>query len=240
MKSGRVDIPKLLFYVALSGAALFLAFSYGLHLGINQTTGFDTIMDTKKHIVESFGLVNKEITTVTKIHPTHFLQPSRYEGSGVTVNTSPDNQEDLILMAGFFENGNQLRLIKRDGTVVAKWPVEYSKIFADTSFLPRPPKTDWNVDTNGAMALPDGSVVFNFDYCGTVKLDRCGNVVLEAGACNPSFRGACPGRRILDTRKAISHTEQPFEYPPVFTAIFRGYHYEGIRRRQSPEGNLHS
>ena len=40
-----------------------------------------------------------------------------------------------------------------------------------------PPKTDWNIDIHGALALPDGSVVFNFDFGGLVKLDRCGNVV---------------------------------------------------------------
>jgi hypothetical protein len=80
-------------------------------------------------------------------------------------------------MSGFFENGNQLRLIERDGAVVAKWPVNFYDIFEDDTHIKRKPKTNWNTDTHGALVLPDGSVVFNFEYCGLVKLDRYGNVV---------------------------------------------------------------
>ena len=112
-----------------------------------------------------------------KIHPKNFLQPARYDGDGVTVNDVPGGREELILLSGFFEETNELRLIRRDGAIVARWPVRFSEIFRDTSYLQSPPATDWNVDTSGALALPDGSVVFNFTYAGLVKLDRCGEVV---------------------------------------------------------------
>ena len=77
----------------------------------------------------------------------------------------------------FFAKGNELRLIRRDGTILNRWPVEFSRIFPNPRHLSKPPKTDWNVDIHGALALPDGSVIFNFEYAGLVKLDRCGNII---------------------------------------------------------------
>jgi hypothetical protein len=72
-----------------------------------------------------------------------------------------------------------MRLIRQDGELVHRWPVRFSEIFKDTSHIKTEyfvPKTDWNVEIHGALALPDGSVVFNFERAGMVKMDRCGVV----------------------------------------------------------------
>jgi hypothetical protein len=85
-------------------------------------------------------------------------------------------------MAGFFDDGNELRLIRRDASIVARWPVAFSKIFTDTRHIHEPPATDWNTDTHGALIQPDGSVVFVFEYMGLVKLDRCGELEWKVAA----------------------------------------------------------
>jgi len=118
-----------------------------------------------------------EAFVISKIEPTHFLQPSRYPGSGVTTNKFLSNDRSFVLLAGFFEGNNQIRLVRRDGSVVAKWPLKFSEIFKDTSHIHLPPQTDWNIDVHGALVLPDGSVVFNFEYGGLVKIDRFNQVV---------------------------------------------------------------
>ncbi|MEO3428953.1 arylsulfotransferase family protein [Pelagibius sp. CAU 1746] len=128
-------------------------------------------------IRDSVVTVYEERFTLTGVLPDHFLQDARYDGDGVTVNDLPDGGRDLVLLSGFFEGNNQLRLIRRDGGVVARWPVVFSDLIPDTSYLPWPPAGDWNVDIHGALIEPDGSVVFNLEYSGLVKLDRCGRVL---------------------------------------------------------------
>lgn len=108
-----------------------------------------------------------------RLRPEHFLQPSRKPGSGVTVNSLPDVGE-LVLLTGFFEGDPGLRLIRRDGTVVASWRARFSELLPERLGTPGAPQTDWNVDLHGALIEPDGSVVFNFEYQGAVKLSRCG------------------------------------------------------------------
>jgi len=116
-----------------------------------------------------------EVPVLTRTRPVWHLRPARDEGNGVTINETQD--DDRVLLAGFFERGNQIRLIRRDGSVVARWPLAFSRIFTDTRHLQTPPETDWNTDTHGSLILPDGSVVFVFEYGGLVKLDRCGKVL---------------------------------------------------------------
>ena len=105
--------------------------------------------------------------------PVHFLQPSRKPGEGVSVNDVPQ-RADLVLLTGFFDDNPGLRLIRRDGTVVASWSAAFSRLMPERLPKPGAPKTDWNIDLHGSHIDPDGSVLFNFEYQGTVKLDRCG------------------------------------------------------------------
>jgi hypothetical protein len=169
----RFDISKFSFYAVSILAVLGLSFAFGLYSAHYETIVFETVQG----VAQSFRLVLEESSTLTKTHPSHFLQPAKYEGSGVTVNNATTDKEELIFMSGFFEGGNELRIIRRDGTIVARWPVIFSEIFPDASHMISPPTTDWNIDIHGAVALPDGSVVFNLVYAGVVKLDLLGNTV---------------------------------------------------------------
>ena len=104
------------------------------------------------------------------------LQPARGQGAGVVVNERPDDNA-LILLLGFFDNQTEARLIRRDGSVVKKWPLVYSEHFPDQNARVCDLATDLNVDAHGVVLSPDGELVFNYEYCGTVKLDRCGKVL---------------------------------------------------------------
>ncbi len=117
-----------------------------------------------------------EVPNLTKAFPTHFLEPCLYEGAGVTINRI-QNPSDYVFMSGFFDGNNEMRLLRRDGKIITRWTMRFSEIFPDPDHLLHPPATDWNTYIHGACLLPDGSVVFNFEYGGLVKLDRAGNVV---------------------------------------------------------------
>lgn len=165
----NVDVSKILFFVS----SLVFAFAYGVAVGTYQIFPH-TVLDYAK---DSAIKVFEERRTLAKEKPEHFLQPARYSGSGVTLNKVPADREDLVFIMGFFERDNELRLIGLDGAIVARWPVRFSEIFEDASHMQNPPATDWNIDINGGLILPDGSVVFSFEYGGLVKLDRCGELV---------------------------------------------------------------
>jgi hypothetical protein len=169
MKIEFNKLPKVMFYLSLTASV----YTYGALSYKYNLPPFPQIRDA----IQNVFLVFDEFGNITRLQPTSFLQPARYQGNGVTVNEFPVHNQELILLSGFFENDNGLRLIKRNGEVVAHWKALFSDIFPDTSHLIKPPATDWNVDIHGALVLPDGSVVFNFEYAGLVKLDRCGNVV---------------------------------------------------------------
>ena len=222
----RIDVSKILFYAVITFGLLGLSFAFGLYSAAKKTVIYEVVLALKNTVEESLNLVSEEATTLTKIHPKNFLQPARYDGAGVTVNDFADNEEELIFLSGFFDETNELRLIKRNGTIVARWPVSFSEIFPDTSHLENPPKTDWNIDTHGALALPDGSVVFNFEYGGLVKLDYCGRIVWTlARATHHSVELAegggfwVPGRRFFP--KESESPFPPFETPFVEDTIMR-------------------
>lgn len=154
--------------VALSGvcAAVFLA---GYVKG-SPKSALAVLGDLS---AQATGVLTAAWEQTAGTEPAHFLQPSRKAGAGVTVNDTA-HQSDLILLTGFFDGDPGLRLIRRDGTLAASWPAAFSALLPERHDAANAPETDWNIDLHGSYIEPDGSVVFNFEYQGAVKLDRCG------------------------------------------------------------------
>lgn len=114
------------------------------------------------------------------ILPTLHLYPSPREGAGVTVHEPGRTAEGHIFMAGLFDGHNAMRLVTSKGDLVHEWKVSFSETFPDLShILPaeKRPTNDWLTHIHGAQPLPDGSVVFNFEEYGLVRLGKCGNVM---------------------------------------------------------------
>jgi len=169
----NLNISKIFFYATIIIVAFSISFGYGLYSGVRENWIVKLVRSIKADVV----VVLEEITNLSKTRPIHFLQPARYEGSGVTINKIANDKGELVFLSGFFEDSNEIRLIQRNGEIVARWIVRFSEIFPDPGHLKSPPATDWNIDIHGAVALPDGAVVFNFENGGLVKLDRCGDVI---------------------------------------------------------------
>jgi hypothetical protein len=171
-----LDLSKISFYIVCSTTVIGLSFLFGLYSGAGRTAVFRAVESTRLTIWEAFSTMRADASTIAGIHPTHFLQPARSQAAGITVNEAADD-DGLVLLSGFFDDSNELRLIRRDGSLVNRWRVRFSELFPDVRHIRdrEPPSTDWNIDTHGAVALPDGSMVFNFEYAGLVKLDRCGH-----------------------------------------------------------------
>jgi hypothetical protein len=171
----RVDPAKAMFV----GSSALVIFAYGVAVGVYKIFPFNIL----KFGVDSIEQVWDEGPILLGAHlaerPEAFLKPARHEGDGVTRMTEGRTAPGLTLLAGFFANSNEIRLIRQDGAVIKRWPVRFTEIFPNPNHIEPAeeiPATDWNTDIHGALAFPDGSIVFNFEYKGMVKLDRCGNV----------------------------------------------------------------
>jgi hypothetical protein len=150
-----------------------LVFMYGIAVGKYEVFPYPIL----EFGADSFSAVIAEGGTLTGTRPTEYLNPARHPGNGVTVNEADKVAPGLTFISSFFDGGTELRLIRIDGSVAHRWPVRYSTLFPDTAHIaPKTsvPQSDWNAEIHGAVPLPDGSVVFNFNYLGTAKIGRCG------------------------------------------------------------------
>ena len=171
--SEKRSISRLVFIISAAFLLFGLVFGVGLYSGFKQNAVLVFLSSVWKDVKL---VVGEAPNRVPGGDPIHFLQPSRKPGAGVTINEKA-NDGKLILLASFFNGGNELRLIRRDGSIVARWPVSFSKHFPNVSHLRKPPETDLNVDLHGALINPDGSTVFNYEYGGSVKLSRCNEII---------------------------------------------------------------
>ena len=203
-----IDLARIWFIISLSVAI----FAYGVAVGRYQIFPFRILNLGVEAVLE----LRQEAGVLLRMTPTWHLRPARYEGHGVTVLREDRMAPGLTLVAGMFEGENQLRLFEPDGTPVRIWTARFTEIFPRGIYpeMVYMPQTDWNAHIHGALALPDGSVVFNFDYSGTVKFDRCGEVewtlpTTSHHSIEQSQRGGfwIPGRRRAETATGFPRSE---------------------------------
>lgn len=143
----------------------------------------------------------------------------------------------LTFLAGMFDGENQLRLLEPDGTPVRIWPASYTELFPDSEHLDNAsrPRRDWNVQIHGALALPDGSTLFNFDYAGTVRFDRCGEVQwtlneMSHHSIEPSQDGGfwIPGRRRVNVVAGFPPSESGYDEDLILKVSDSGQVLESV------------
>lgn len=167
-----MNFPKIVSF--LSGIAII--FVVGVAVGAYQLFPYSYM----KAVLNDVEAVIADRKRIVSNRPVGFLADARYEGENTTVYEESLVAPGLTLLSGFFGELPGLRLIQHDGTVVREWPVSFKSLFPDPSFIvPESfiPATDWNAAVHGMHLNPDGSVVFNVDGRGLVKMDHCGNTV---------------------------------------------------------------
>ena len=210
-----LDTSKILFLASCAATLLGSAFLFGLYSGARQNAVYHAFASLKRNV----AVAAQEALVLATQEPTAFLAPAIYPGAGVTLNDA--GSEDFVLLSGFFDDMNEIRLIRRNGDIVQRWPVSFHALFPDLGHLPerRRPSTDWNIDLHGALAMPDGSVVFNFEYGGTVRLDRCGKLMWRlAEPTHHSIEPAESGGFWIPSSRWIG-PEQETPFPPFRTPI---------------------
>jgi hypothetical protein len=154
-------------------AALLLAFFYGIAVHKYHIPPYAQIemvhraLTGKRTNLETNARDNPE-------HPYH----GRYRGTGVVVNVEEKTYPGATLMAGSWNDDGEVKmgfnLIGMDGEILHRWRFDMTDIW------PSSPHTDrdagkWfgpgNTHIHGSILLPDGSIVFNLDNFGMLKID---------------------------------------------------------------------
>ena len=89
MTRGRVknvDISKLLFYFIAIFTLVGFIFGFGLYAGAHRTKVYEAVRDFTAAVANAILLTIEEAPNLTKTYPKHFLQPARYNGTGVILN----------------------------------------------------------------------------------------------------------------------------------------------------------
>ena len=213
MTSGSSDqLPRRVFVVSLALVVLGGTFLGGAFAQRHDLPPLPQLRSAHETLAT---IGDNEVTT----HPRrHHLQPSRGQGRGVTVDEAPDD-EALVLMAGFFDEENQIRMVERDGTLVRKWSLDYLEHFPDPDTRVCDFDSPLGVDTHGVHATRRGEVIFNYEYCGSVKLGPCGTVVWRVN--EPTHHSLVPaeaGGYWVVGRQEWQVDEDPDRFPAVFAS----------------------
>jgi hypothetical protein len=212
-----MSIARVWFWLS-AGAFIFIS---GVAVGHYQVFPYQLFKSAR----DSVALVWTERDNLFGTRPVHFLEKARHDGDGARLVQPSKVYPGLTLITGFFGESSALRLIRPDGTLVAEWPVKYFDIFPDPSHIhpaDRVPATNWNIDIHGAVALPDGSVAFNFEFGGFAKLDRCGKVLwtvprMTHHSVEQASDGGfwVPARRYQDGTSKVPGVSPPYFYDTI-------------------------
>ena len=183
------------------------------------------------------------------IEPVKHLRRSMREGTG-TVTYVPDKAfPGVTLMTGLFDREVALSLRALDGSELHRWSASFSRMWPNPTHLSgsQTPLSDWDTHLHGAVLYRDGSVVFNFENRGLLKVDSCDNVLwrLPYRTHHSVFEDAqghlwVPGRRNRtghlpgvarevqdDMVLELSPDGELLREISVLESIFRS-HYEGV------------
>lgn len=108
--------------------------------------------------------------------PPAILEPIRHEGEGVTRIDRQRMHPGWTLIQASTAEGTGIDLIDETGTVVHRWRADFFQLWPEPSHIvpeSRIPAGPMNLHMHGVALLSNGSVVFNFDYLGSAKLDAC-------------------------------------------------------------------
>jgi hypothetical protein len=172
VKTIKANWQKIYFLLS----AGMMVFFYGLIVGKYEVFPYQTFSHAKEAAKD--WLSDGNYMHYARLRPEKFIRPARQPGSGVTVYVPGKAYDGLTLITSMWDRSNGMELVAMDGTVLHKWRVSLNQIFP----IPTSPDkdkqiNDWDTIIHGTRLYPNGDVVFNFEFEGLVKVDRCSKVV---------------------------------------------------------------
>lgn len=98
----------------------------------------------------------------------------------ITINALEKDSNPLYKIVHFTSATSQaVTVINAEGKLIYEWPIDWFTLWPHPQHLSyfRTPKSKPGALIHGAEILADGSLIFNFEYLGMVKLNSCGKVL---------------------------------------------------------------
>ena len=202
-----------------------IAFGYGIAVGLFKIFPYE--------LIRTAASTGRELVRfprhTLRLAPEKFLALSPPEGEGVVLNVAGKPSPGITLVTGFFEGSTGIRLLGLNGEVLNAWRISYNEIWPESPHLDDQPH-DWDTELHGSMLLPDGDVIFTFQYRGLVRMDRCGRVKWKLPReTNHVFFADAEGNLWVPSRQ---HHDEPVEKFPKIPAPFN----EEYVLKVSPDG----
>lgn len=106
-----------------------------------------------------------------------YLHDQVYDRAGARTLVPEAVQPALTLISSAWSTSDDLtpgvRLIDRQGRVLHQWLVDPTEVFPEPPTQGRPLSM---IGIHGSHLFPNGEMLVNLDYAGTVRMDACGNV----------------------------------------------------------------
>jgi hypothetical protein len=110
--------------------------------------------------------------------PPEYLRPRVYDRAGARWVSETGGTPELVLVTSLWQRDGietpGLQLMDRRGVVLHEWWADPSEIFPD--LLKRRTHGMLDIDIQGAHLFPDGDLLVNLEYIGSVRLDSCSRV----------------------------------------------------------------
>lgn len=149
-------------------SSLVLVFSYGVAVGMFE--------------IFPHGIIKQAIKGLSQLNGGNFIEyyhSARDASWEPIVNT--DQACDGVNLVTRIDGDDRLvaEIIDLDGSSIHRWDIDWFAIWPDATHLPSEvqPRSAPGCQIHGAALMPNGDVVFNFDYLGLVRIDRAGSVV---------------------------------------------------------------
>ncbi len=160
--------PKVLFFVTC--AMVLVGFGYvtratGAWPDRVIAEGWSAGQDLSVHFRGYLGL-----------EPTRHIHFEPRYADGVSIAQTGRMEPGVTFLTGFFDNTHAMLLVDHDGNELHRWTVNLFETFPSLDHVQPSesrPRDNWQTHLHGAYPMADGSVVFNFDLHGLVRIDAC-------------------------------------------------------------------
>ena len=167
IKKERFSI--LMFY----GSIIILSFLYGYLSHQSKIFPYPIIASAEKAVFSLFYKLSSDSL------PWYYLKGEYPQDGSVTFKPQSAYKGLNLITSIGAENKLYAQLISMQGQIKHQWDIDWFKLWSDQRHLPEEiiPKEKPGTHIDGAVLMPNGDIVFNFQYCGLIRLNPCGGMV---------------------------------------------------------------
>lgn len=160
-------IPKILFIFSL----FVLVFAFGYFSRDKQFFPHSSIAKARK-------LTNDLIRQMKGIPEFYYQKTDKKDM--VSMYSEPEYSSGNTLISCFEDDYNlSVKVVNPSGETIHKWDVDWFKVWPDAKHIPKKdlPKKKPGTHIHGSLLMPNGDLVYSYEYLGLIRMDLCGNVI---------------------------------------------------------------